>query len=102
MRCVAIWPRWRSSWAHAFGIEVYTRTAEALDRITAGFIRLALQRLGLDWRPGGLLTFGALADELGVADRHRRLLRRLLAILTEAEQLEQVGPAWRMLPAPDT
>ena len=85
-----------------FGIEVYTETAGALDRITTGFIRLALQRLGLAWRPGGLLTFGALADDLGVADRHCRLLRRLLAILTEAEQLEQVGPAWRMLPAPDT
>ncbi|MFZ1427298.1 MAG: class I SAM-dependent methyltransferase, partial [Geminicoccaceae bacterium] len=85
-----------------FGIGVYAETAGALDRITTSFIRLALERLGLDWRPGGLLTFGALADELGVDDRHRRLLRRLMAILTEAEQLEQIGPAWRMLPAPDT
>ena len=84
-----------------FGIEVYAAIAEALDRITAGFIRRRCSGWGCDGGRAACSRSAPLADELGVADRHRRLLRRLLAILTEDELLEQVGPAWRMLPAPD-
>ncbi|WP_159719014.1 type I polyketide synthase, partial [Geminicoccus flavidas] len=83
-----------------FGIGVYAETAPALDRITAAFIHRALVEMGLTWQPGRLLTPAALAAELGVADRHRRLLRRLLAILAGAGMLEAVGPAWRILSAP--
>jgi acyl transferase domain-containing protein/NADPH:quinone reductase-like Zn-dependent oxidoreductase/acyl carrier protein len=71
-----------------------------LDHISALFTVAALHQLGLSFVPGRCFRTEELARELGIVDQHRRLLNRLLGILTEDGHLSREGDIWRIVRAP--
>lgn len=67
-----------------------------LDRLVAFYACTALEQLGLAWQAGRSLSVDALMSDLKVLPGYRRLLGRLLAILSEQEYLESKGDVWVM------
>ena len=82
------------------GMAAYAQAAESLERAATRYVVAALRRLGLTFRPGAEVTFGALAESLGVAERHHRLLRRLLGMLEEDGVLKRRDRRWTVLDDP--
>jgi len=75
----------------------YYEDLEPQERILAReYILRALERLG--WLPGLRDRFStdSLAEQLGVAGSHRRLLGRLLGMLAEDGLLAEVGEGWEV------
>ncbi|HEY3909053.1 MAG TPA: amino acid adenylation domain-containing protein [Stellaceae bacterium] len=86
--------------AERHGIAAYARTAPILEAAATGYVVHALESLGLQFRPGGEFTFGAIAESLGVDERHHRLLRRLFSMLEEDGVLAGRGRRWRVVEKP--
>jgi acyl transferase domain-containing protein/ubiquinone/menaquinone biosynthesis C-methylase UbiE/acyl carrier protein len=75
----------------------YYDDLEPQERVLArAYILRALDRLG--WLPGLHQRFStdSLAEQLGVAGQHRRLLARLLGMLAEDGVLERAGNGWQL------
>ncbi|SFK44601.1 non-ribosomal peptide synthetase [Falsiroseomonas stagni] len=81
-------------------MDAYARQGEALESVATAYVVQALRRLGLPFKPGAQLTFGALSEALGIAERHHRLFRRLLSMLAEDGILKRDGRRWTVLRAP--
>ncbi|WDE02523.1 type I polyketide synthase [Thalassomonas actiniarum] len=79
-------------------IDWYGEFFSALDNLVAGYACAALKELGLDWQPGTSFTLEVLMKQLAVIPEYRRLLARLLAIMTEQGHLQANGQDWLMLP----
>jgi NADPH:quinone reductase-like Zn-dependent oxidoreductase/SAM-dependent methyltransferase/acyl carrier protein len=73
------------------GLDAYDAFLPALEGLCVEYVQQAMNRLG--WAPssGEVVGEDALAERLRVAPRHRRLFRRLLAILVEAGWISR-GP----------
>ncbi|NWG15756.1 MAG: SDR family NAD(P)-dependent oxidoreductase [Chloroflexi bacterium] len=72
-----------------------------MEKLSAGYVIQALRRLGWNPHPGERFSTEELADELGILRQHRRLLGRLLEILSEDGLLKRAGDGWeavQMLP----
>ena len=82
------------------GMDAYVRHGRDLEVVATAFIVRALTRLGLTFRKGSEFTFGSMAESLDVAERHRRLLRRLLDMLREDGILSGSGRRWRVAAEP--
>jgi acyl transferase domain-containing protein/acyl carrier protein/protein-L-isoaspartate O-methyltransferase len=76
------------------GLESYGELLPELDRLCAGYIGEALETLGGPLRPFQRVAVGTLAAQLGVVDRHHRLLGRMLEILEEDGVLRADGSGW--------
>jgi acyl transferase domain-containing protein/NADPH:quinone reductase-like Zn-dependent oxidoreductase len=74
------------------GLEAYDAFLPALEGLCVEYVQQAMSRLGWAPAPGEPVREDSLAERLRVAPRHRRLFRRLLAILVEAGWLSR-GPA---------
>jgi acyl transferase domain-containing protein/NADPH:quinone reductase-like Zn-dependent oxidoreductase/SAM-dependent methyltransferase/aryl carrier-like protein len=68
-----------------------------LARLCTGFILRALVELGMTFRLRERFTGSALADRLGVAERHRSILNRYLAILREDGFLRGDDSGWEVI-----
>lgn len=82
-----------SEWLLQPDVIVYPQVLAELERLSLAYIRQALQQLG--WTSIQHLTATKeLAQQLGIAPQHQRLLHRLFEILHQAEQLEQSQSDW--------
>lgn len=75
-------------------LEAYDRFVQKLEDVCVEFVRNTFGALG--WAPSAGERFNAavLADSLKILPRHHRLLNRLLEILAEAGDLQQVREDW--------
>jgi amino acid adenylation domain-containing protein len=81
-------------------MDAYARQGEALESVATAYAVQALRRLGLPFKPGTQLTFFALAEALGIAERHHRLFHRLLSMLAEDGVLKRDRRRWTVLRSP--
>jgi len=79
----------------------YDAFMSLLDEVSVGYVMKALRGMGWDFPPGRSETTESLAGRLGVVDRHRRLLQRLLEILTEEGVLAGHDSHWTVCPRTD-
>jgi len=68
-----------------------------LETLSAAYAARALAQLGWSPRPAERVRSAALAEQLGVLPRHRRLFARLLAILAEQGLLRKAGDGWEVM-----
>ncbi len=61
----------------------FAELATAINRLCGAYVAAALQQLGARFQPGEQFHGDALAEQLGIVERHRRLLDRYLAMLAE-------------------
>ena len=80
--------------ADANGLDDYARFLPELDRLGAAYVVAGFRKLGWELRRGERFGFDALVGKLGVVRPHRRLLRRLLEMLTEDGWLRREGEVW--------
>ena len=78
------------------GLAVYAELEPALDRLSIAYVLTALGELGADFSPGQRFTANGLAEELEIADAHRRLFERLLEMLAEEGLLERNRALWQV------
>jgi amino acid adenylation domain-containing protein len=78
------------------GLAVYAELEPALDRLSIAYVMTALLELGADFSPGQRFTANGLAEELEIADAHRRLFERLLEMLAEDGVLERDRALWQV------
>ena len=77
-------------------LEPYREMSVQLEGLSRLYALQALQRLGWRPQPGGEVEAAGLAGRLGIAARHRPLLRRLLALFAEAGWLHPRGTGWEI------
>jgi amino acid adenylation domain-containing protein len=73
------------------GTAAYDAIGDRLEEAATGYIVKALRTLGLPLQAGAEFTFSATAEALGIAERHHRLLRRVLRLLADDGVLKQAG-----------
>lgn len=85
----------------AEGLEAFHGLMMDIESLSTDYLVQSLRDLG--WRPekGALFTTSELGDELGILDKYRRLLNRLLQILAEEGVLQAEGTGWQVLNVPD-
>ncbi len=83
-----------------YGLDTYRTFLPGLNAMSAGFVVVAFAKLGLTWRVDEPVTAVGLMQRLGILDRHRRLVERLLAMLGEDGWLERETDGWRVLAVP--
>jgi acyl transferase domain-containing protein/NADPH:quinone reductase-like Zn-dependent oxidoreductase/SAM-dependent methyltransferase len=71
-----------------------------VEKLSAGYVIQALQRLGWNLHPGERFSAEELADGLGILRQHRRLVGRLLEILSEDGLLKRAGDGWEVVQTP--
>jgi thioester reductase-like protein len=76
------------------------RLTPRLDRLCTGLIWQAFRCLGGELSPGLRLTADALADRLGIAAQHRRLVDRYVGLLAEDGVLVRRGDEWEVAATP--
>jgi amino acid adenylation domain-containing protein len=82
------------------GLAVYDAMADELDRVSLDYVVAALQRLGFEFTPNRRFTVNALAEDLDIADQHRRLFARLLEMLAEDGILQRNYALWQIAQPP--
>ncbi|MGZ4770127.1 MAG: type I polyketide synthase, partial [Ilumatobacteraceae bacterium] len=83
--------------AAAAALEGHDRLVDGLDAVAVAAIAPALRELGAPLQPGDAIDVATLAAELGVADRHRRLLARLLELLAERGMVRATPVGWQVI-----
>ena len=74
-----------------------TDALEDMERAAARHVIAFWVENDIDWRVGNVLSIEALETAVGVADQHRRLLGRLIAVLVDLGHLSRVGnDRWRV------
>jgi acyl transferase domain-containing protein/NADPH:quinone reductase-like Zn-dependent oxidoreductase/SAM-dependent methyltransferase/short-subunit dehydrogenase/acyl carrier protein len=76
------------------GLARYDEVVPSLETATNQWVVRALQSLGWTPQRGERISEQELGDRLGVLQRHRRLLHRLLGMVSEDGLLEASGDAW--------
>jgi hypothetical protein len=82
------------------GLAVYEAMADELDRASLAYAIAALQQLGFEFTPNRRFTVNALAEDLDIADQHRRLFARLLEMLAEDGILQRNYALWQIAQSP--
>lgn len=83
--------------AEQHGVADFLRVAGSLERVAIDYVLLCLAELGFTLQAGEIFATDALAAQLGIIDKQRRLFGRLLAMLGEARILEPAGEhRWRV------
>jgi len=68
-----------------------TALAASINRLCGAYVAGALEQLGARFQPGQKFHGDSLADQLGIVERHRRLLARYLAMLAEDGVLRPIS-----------
>lgn len=87
----------REALAVAAELSAYDRFHTAFEAHCADLARNVLHRLGWTGTAGEVLAEDCLAERLGIAQRHRQLFGRLLAILAEEGDLACEAGKWRVV-----
>ncbi|MGE3743329.1 MAG: beta-ketoacyl synthase N-terminal-like domain-containing protein, partial [Geminicoccaceae bacterium] len=72
----------------------------ALDDLATAYFVDALATLGWDWHRPDTFSSSELAETIGIATRHRRLLERMLMLLRQSGYLRRSGERWQVREAP--
>ena len=83
------------------GVPDYERFLPELESLSGGYALRALFGLGWKPAPGRRISVEFVAAELGVVDRHRRLLGRILGMLAEDGLLKPAGDGWEVARVPE-
>jgi acyl transferase domain-containing protein/NAD(P)-dependent dehydrogenase (short-subunit alcohol dehydrogenase family)/acyl carrier protein len=83
-----------SGLAPADADDAYRRTLARLEDLSIDYVAEAWERLGWNFRTGTRCSTRDLAERLGVAARHGKLLDRTADMLAEAELLRRHGDHW--------
>ncbi|HTQ06405.1 MAG TPA: SDR family NAD(P)-dependent oxidoreductase [Polyangiaceae bacterium] len=78
-------------------LDAYDAFLPRFEALCAGYVLVAMQRLGWSPAPGDTARPAELAARLGVLPRHGRLFARLLAILAETGVLERSADGFRVV-----
>lgn len=78
----------------AAGLDWYGELFPQLDRLVAAYAHQALTALGLPWQPGTSFSADAWMAQARIVPAHRRLLQRLLHILSEQGLLLPAEGGW--------
>jgi NADPH:quinone reductase-like Zn-dependent oxidoreductase/SAM-dependent methyltransferase/NADP-dependent 3-hydroxy acid dehydrogenase YdfG len=89
-----------ASMRNAWELERYDSLLPQLVAAAGAWVARAMKDLGWDLAPGERVVADALANRLGVALRHWKLLRRLLGMLAEDGFLEASEDGWIVKRAP--
>jgi acyl transferase domain-containing protein/NADPH:quinone reductase-like Zn-dependent oxidoreductase len=84
------------------GLRDYGRAFSELEAVSVEWVARALEELGLSLAPGTRWPTEDLASAVGIAARHRRLFKRLLAIAAEAGLVREEADAFAPLAAATT
>ncbi len=76
------------------GVDIYEGLSTDLDALCASYVADALRQLGWSFEFGQVVTVDVLRQQLGIKQRHRQLLERLLNILCEEDVLSCSGNTW--------
>ena len=83
------------------GWEQYSELEPQLDALCSAYVTRALRQLGLPLRPGERIAAASLASRLKVKPQFKRLLGRMLDILTEDGVLRRKNGEWEILSVPE-
>lgn len=75
-------------------LAAYEELLPQLDALCLAYVQHALHQFGCQWQPQQRFTTAALAQQIGVVERHRRLLHRLLEMLAEEGVLQWQQEEW--------
>ena len=76
------------------GIHIYDAFLPRLDQLCSVYILSAFRKLGFDFNLGDRFNASELVERLDILDQHRRLLVRMLEILSEDKILERDESEW--------
>ena len=82
------------------GLDAYRELLPELEVLAGAYALAGLSRLGWQPRLGERLVPGALADQLAVLPRHRRLFGRLLEMIAEDGLLQPLDGGYEVLDVP--
>lgn len=80
---------------------VYKEVFDHLERLSAAHIMKAFREMGQGFSLSQRFSLETLAEQTGVVSQYRRLLKRLLEVLTEEGILRQTGDQWEVASQPD-
>ncbi len=83
-----------------FNTATYDEFQPRLDRMCTAYVLYALHKLGWSGHPGESIVAEAVMKQLGIDARHRRLVDRMLTMLSEDGLLERSGSGWRTIRQP--
>jgi acyl transferase domain-containing protein len=86
--------------AEANGLGQYEKWLPQIEALAGAYALRAFQQLGWDFQVGERVTPDGLAAKLRIADRHRRLLGRMLGILAEDGIVRAVGGEFEVIRTP--
>ena len=78
---------------------IYKKLLPDLDALSFSYIVQALKKLGWQYKTGCRLTANELIEQLGIAERHRYLFARWLAVLQEEGVLRENSGRWEVIQA---
>ena len=82
-------------------LAAYKALLPRLDALCSAYVWRAFQQLGGEFYPRQRYTTEAVARQLGVTDKYRRLLERMLEMLAEDSVLKRDGSNWEVCRVPD-
>ncbi|MFC4375362.1 SDR family NAD(P)-dependent oxidoreductase [Nocardia halotolerans] len=80
--------------------EYHAETEAAMDELCIAYVTEAFHQLGMEFAPGRTFTLDELSRELGVHDKHRDYLARLLELLSRHGITGNDGDAWQVRTVP--
>jgi len=81
--------------------EYHAVTEPEMDRLCIAYLTEAFYDLGMDFSEGRRFTLDEVAREMGVHEKHRRYLGRLLELLSQHGIVAGEGEEWRVQAVPD-
>jgi acyl transferase domain-containing protein len=86
---------------HQFCLDDYGKALDELDSLCVAYVLAAFRDMGHAFRPHDHVSTSRLAEDLAIADAHRPLLNRMLAMLAEDGILQANQTGWQVIRAPD-
>jgi acyl transferase domain-containing protein len=82
-------------------LKLYDEFLPRIDALCTAYVLQAGRKLGWEMRHGQRLAASKLIKDLGIRERHRRLVERMLAMLQEDGLLEKVAHEWEVRVEPE-
>ena len=83
-----------------FEMGLYRELLRQLESLSLAYVLKALGQLGWRSHPGERVSVESLAEKLGIADHHHRLLNRMLEMLQDEGVLQPAGAEWVVVHVP--
>lgn len=91
---------WCESKSESKEVREFLTFLPGLESLCTNYFCRALQELGFKFVPGRTFTSAAEARELGILEKHHRLLDRIFEMLKEDGYLVREGSRWKVLKSP--